>query len=75
MITFGETIPKRSNTWGHGVILHNLGGWAVGGCGWGWVLLAQIKKKKLQKCFLIGSSIRFQTDVTFEEKLYIITEV
>ena len=28
----------------------------------------------LQKCFLIGSSIRFQTGVTFEEKLYIITE-
>ena len=41
----------------------------------GGVLLAQIKIFFLQKWFLIGSSIRFQTGVTFEEKLYIITEV
>ena len=41
----------------------------------GGVLLAQIKNFFLQKWFLIGSSIRFQTGVTFEEKLYIITEV
>ena len=34
MITFGETIPKMYNTWGHGVILNNLGGWWVGGRGW-----------------------------------------
>ena len=38
-------------------------------------ILAQIKIFFLQKWFLIGSSIRFQTGVTFEEKLYIITEV
>ena len=37
--------------------------------------MAQIKIFFLQKWFLIGSSIRFQTGVTFEEKLYIITEV
>ena len=37
-------------------------------------ILAQIKIFFLQKCFVIGSSIRFQTGVTFEEKLYIITE-
>ena len=37
--------------------------------------LAQIKFFFLQKCFLLGSNIRFQTGVTFEEKLYIITEV
>ena len=37
-------------------------------------ILAQIKKKNLQKLFIIWSSIRFQIGVTFEEKLYIITE-
>ena len=37
-------------------------------------ILAQIKKFFLQKCFIIWSSIRFQIGVTFEEKLYIITE-
>ena len=37
-------------------------------------LLAQIKFFFLQKCFVIGSSIRFQTGVTCEEKLNIITE-
>ena len=37
-------------------------------------ILAQIKIFFLQKCFVIGSSIRFQTGVTFEEKLYFITE-
>ena len=37
-------------------------------------LLAQIKIFFLQKCFHIGSSFRFQTGVTFKEKLYIITE-
>ena len=36
--------------------------------------LARIKKFFLQRLFLIGSSIRFQTDVTFELKPYIITE-
>ena len=38
------------------------------------VILAQIKNFFLQRWFLIGSSIKFQTGVTFEEKLYIITE-
>ena len=32
-VTFGETIPKRYNTWGHRVILHILGG--CGGAGGG----------------------------------------
>ena len=37
-------------------------------------ILARIKNFFLQRWFLIGSSIRFRTGVTFEEKLYIITE-
>ena len=39
IITFGETIPKRYNTWGHGVVLHILGGW--GGVGH-WVGVAGV---------------------------------
>ena len=37
-------------------------------------ILARIKNFFLQRWFLIGSSIRFQAGVTFEEKLHIITE-
>ena len=37
-------------------------------------ILARIKIFFLQRWFLIGSSIRFQAGVTFEEKLYIITK-
>ena len=37
-------------------------------------IFARIKNFFLQRWFLIGSSIRFLTGVTFEEKLYIITE-
>ena len=36
-------------------------------------ILTRIKNFFLQRWFLIGSSIRFQTGVTFEEELYIIT--